>query len=364
MSRHLEGPWFRKSKNTWYATLGGKNVSLGIRGKENRKTAQEAWHRLMADGPKPNAKPEPKAEAVTVRELVAAFLADVADRAKPKTLEVYRYFLDTFVAKFGHRSADGVKPHEVEAFARRPSWSSSTRHDFLGALVMAFRWAVRAKLLATNPLADVRKPPKTSRGVKAVVSADQYARLAEAAPPAFQLFLSGLWLTGCRPGELARVEAKDVDFKTGVSLLAEHKTAEKTGRPRVIYLSPEAVARGGRPVPGASRAAPDRPTVPQRPGWGVDRVGCGEGDGRGPHEGRAAARHRLRDAALVRHRRPDQRRPRRHCCGPARAHEHRDAAQALLAPDRPGRCAPECRLDGPPRSGRTGARGGVSGWSF
>jgi hypothetical protein len=34
--------------------------------------------------------------------------------------------------------------------------------------------------------------------------------------------------------------AKDVDFKAGVVILAEHKTAEKTGKSRIIYLSPEA----------------------------------------------------------------------------------------------------------------------------
>jgi integrase len=242
--RQSEGAWYRQAKDSWYATVDGRQVSLGVKGRASRKAAQEAWHKLMAvgPGPKPEPKPEPRAGAVSVRDVVDAFLSDVGGRAKAKTVEVYRYLLGTFSAGWGDRSAAGLKPHEVEAFARRPSWSPSTRHDFLGALVTAFRWAVRAKLLDANPLADVHKPPKTSRGAKALLKADEFARLRDAASPAFRSFLTGLWLTGCRPGELEGVEARDVDLKAGVAILAEHKTAEKTGKPRLIYLSPEATA--------------------------------------------------------------------------------------------------------------------------
>src|SRR5581483_11598233 len=169
-------------------------------------------------------------------------LADVRDRTRPKTVAVYRYLLDVFRAGFGGRPAATVRPHEVEASARRPSWSATTRHDYLAAVGMAFRWAVRRGFLEANPLADLRRPPKESRGAKVVLTADQYAALVEAAAPAFRVLLSGLWLTGCRPAELTRVEAKDVDLQAGVVVLTEHKTAGKTGRPRVIYLSPEALS--------------------------------------------------------------------------------------------------------------------------
>ena len=64
MSRQSEGAWYRKAKDAWYATTNGRSVSLGVKGKANRKPAQEAWHRLMADGPKhrPKAKAEASAE--------------------------------------------------------------------------------------------------------------------------------------------------------------------------------------------------------------------------------------------------------------------------------------------------------------
>jgi len=43
MASHNEGPWFSKGKNTWYITESGRNVSLGVRGKGNRKEDNEEW---------------------------------------------------------------------------------------------------------------------------------------------------------------------------------------------------------------------------------------------------------------------------------------------------------------------------------
>jgi integrase len=45
-------------------------------------------------------------------------------------------------------------------------------------------------------------------------------------------------LTGCRPGEIARVTAADVDVDRGLWVLKKHKTAKKTGKPRLVYLCP------------------------------------------------------------------------------------------------------------------------------
>jgi integrase len=239
MARQSEGAWYRKAKDAWYATISGQQLSLGVRGKANRKAAQEAWHKLMVDWP--GMKPEPKTEALTVKQVVDSFLSDVAGRAKTKTVEVYRYLLTPFVEKMGGRAASDVRPHDAEEFARKPSWSSSTRNDFLTALVTAFRWATRAGLLTADPLSSVRKPPKTSRGTKAVITADDFHRLHDSASASFKPFVMGLWLTGCRPGELARLTAQDVNTENRVAILSEHKTADKTGRARFIFLSPEAV---------------------------------------------------------------------------------------------------------------------------
>src|SRR5262249_50661862 len=149
--------------------------------------------------------------------ITAAFLTDAESRVKPETMSVWRSALRRLNGKFGKRQAASLTPHEVEQFARRPGISNSTVNTFLTSLITAFRWAVRAGLLTDNTLNGIRKPPCGSRGAKAVLTADEFKRLYKAASVAFKPFLRGLWLTGCRPGELARLTAADVDFENGVA---------------------------------------------------------------------------------------------------------------------------------------------------
>src|SRR5437868_6444495 len=106
-------PWFRSSANTWYATVNGRKVSLGVRGEENRKQAITAWHRLMGGLPleTPQQTPEPPQAAPqptppkqepgqSLPALVAAFLVDAEQRIKPESHRGYVKFLNPFAAAF------------------------------------------------------------------------------------------------------------------------------------------------------------------------------------------------------------------------------------------------------------------------
>src|SRR4051794_30347751 len=114
-------PWFRESKGTWYATVGGKMTSLGVRGRENSKEAHDAWHRLMANGsPQPpqdiQPKSEPKVEP-TVAVVLDSFLADADGRVKRNTLRVYRYFFKVFRGtEYVQLKASELTPTQCEGF--------------------------------------------------------------------------------------------------------------------------------------------------------------------------------------------------------------------------------------------------------
>jgi integrase len=105
----------------------------------------------------------------------------------------------------------------------------------------AYRWAERTGLIQTSPLRHLRKPPRASRGARALINTSDHARLCKAAGPAFRPFLQLLWLTGARPGELAGLTASDLDLAKGLAVLSDHKTAH-LGKGRVLFLCPEAVA--------------------------------------------------------------------------------------------------------------------------
>jgi integrase len=212
-------PWFRTGKDTWYATVHGKKVSLGVKDKENET---------------------PKLP-VRVGMVIRAFLADAESRAKAKTMRIYRYFLLPFAEAHGERPVDDLKPTLAQAYSRKPAWKQQTRHSFLTTLVTAFRWAEQAGMVDRSPLVGVRKPPKASRGMEALLTPEEYARLLDAATPLFRLFLKVLYGSGARPGEVAAITAENFDPDAGLVRLAEHKTSHKGFR-RVIYLTPEAVA--------------------------------------------------------------------------------------------------------------------------
>jgi integrase len=226
--------------------MDGRKVSLKVRGRENEKEAVQAWHRLFANGtPEPTARPtvEVKAgpEAVSVGDVLTAFLAGCEGRIKPKTLHDYTAYLNNFAGRFGKVTVGALTAAQAEAYARKPEWSASTQHDFLGILASAFSWAERMRMIDRTPLVGLRKPPKASRGAKSLVSAEAVKQLLGHADAEFAALVRFLWLTGCRPSEAGGLTVEDVRWDERCAILQEHKTAHR-GKVRVIYLSDEALA--------------------------------------------------------------------------------------------------------------------------
>jgi integrase len=245
MARQSDGAWYRSGKDCWYATVEGRKISLGVKGKQNKKAAQEAWHRLMADGAgrlrasKP-AEVEKRAEA-TAGAVADGFLADARVRVKPNTLAAYTGLLKLFTDHFGELPVSELTATKLVAFTHRPEWGSSHRHNLIGTVATAFKWAIETGLIEGNPLIAVKRPPKASRGTKAIVDDSTHLRLLDAATPSLRLLLTLLHETGARPSELSRLTAAEVDLKNGVVMLSVHKTADSTGKPRMIILTPTAI---------------------------------------------------------------------------------------------------------------------------
>lgn len=248
MGRYSAGPWYRKSEDTYYATIGGKPRSLGVKGRHNEAAAWAEYYRRTTGSPLPPAHSAQR-PAVAFDTVVARFLTRCEARVAvgqmdASTLEVYRRMLRHAAKKFGGFAAAALDPDELTVWAAgNKRWSWSYQNAILSICVTALRWACRPKvgLVASNPLDGIEKPPRQSRGAKCVLSPEQLAKVLAAAPASLADLLRLMWLTGMRPSEACRATAADYDRASGTIRLAKHKTARKTGRDRVVYLSPAAV---------------------------------------------------------------------------------------------------------------------------
>jgi integrase len=96
-------------------------------------------------------------------------------------------------------------------------------------------WGISEGYISDDPLKTLQKPPVKSR--KRVLTADERKAILDTAKEPFRTFLWALFESGARPGEVARVSA--AEFHGDVWVFEKHKTAKRTGRDRIVYLTPE-----------------------------------------------------------------------------------------------------------------------------
>ncbi len=241
-------PWFRKSKNAWYVEHQLKQVRLGEHPEElppPKKTKTgwnpppailDAFYKLMATDPANLPRPE----KIPVAVLCDVFLQHSEKHHGHDTFINYRHFLQAFCTAYGTHPAAELKPYHVSRWLdRNPSWTGGRRHAVI-AVRRAFSWADQQGILSPNPLKGVQ-----ADGVKRrsrILTPDEQQEILDAIrDKPFKRFFRALLATGCRPSEVRRVTAANVNLDLGVWVFETHKTAKKTGKPRVIYLTPEMV---------------------------------------------------------------------------------------------------------------------------
>jgi integrase len=166
-----------------------------------------------------------------------------------RTYEWYRDFLDD-LNKFqldGGRTVGELRLSELKTFHvtkwldSHSGWNTARRGAIV-AVKRAFNWAVGEELLAENqnPVKKIRKPRMPRR--ERFLTADEHAAIfGTARDESFRYLVTALRESGARPGEVSHVTAEMVDLKAGTWTFSDHKTKSKTGRPRVVFLTPRLV---------------------------------------------------------------------------------------------------------------------------
>lgn len=230
-------PWYRTAKNAWYVQVAGKKHRLAKGPKEEtRKAAFDAFYKLMAHRPENLPGPDRIATAL----VCDLFLEHSLKNHEPDTFRLYKHFLQSFCDAHGRLPAAEIKPFHVTRWLDdHPKWKASRRHAAL-APKRAFAWADKQGLLSPSPLRSLAVEPNNRRD-RVLTTVEKAELLAAIRDEPFREFVHALMETGCRPGEVARVTAADVNLDVGVWVFTKHKTAKKTKKPRVIYLTPAMV---------------------------------------------------------------------------------------------------------------------------
>ncbi len=237
MSRGNPEPWFRPSRNTYFVTLGGKQINLRT---ADKAEAFRLWHELMAKD-----EPEPvKPPSIAVVVLLAEFAEWSQRNNRASTYEWRRGFLESFLSTIpsGLLAVD-VKPfHVTKWLDQHPTWGTNSRYGAIATIKRAFQWGADQGYLEHSPVQRLKKPGIKRR--ETLLTEDQRRLiLAEAGDDAFRDLVTLVQETGVRPQELRTVEARHVDLSNGLWVFPpnEHKTGGKTGKPRVVFLTPIAL---------------------------------------------------------------------------------------------------------------------------
>lgn len=294
--------WYWKARAGWYATVGGARHRLAS-SEEGEAAAQIRLGEMLA------ARRRPESRTPTVAEVLDEYMDHLGKRVRDgtltaKTLEVSAFLIAPFAKEAGGLAADELRPGHVEAWLDgRTTWGPTTRSDAVAAIRAAFRHAVRRRMLESDPTSAICRPRRGDRRGSIASAADLAAIRAHILSPAFRDYFDFLWLTGCRPGEAARIEARHVDFGAGVVVLPEHKTRHRTGKARRIYCPASALEI----LVGLARRHPDGILFRTARGtsWGrqaakdhLRRVAARAGVGKGAFP--YALRHRFASDALAR----------------------------------------------------------------
>lgn len=194
----------------------------------------------------PLFRPAPAAAAsttpsITVAQVVAEYLAIARTELEPKTHADKTTLLGRFVAAFGGRLPDTLRPSEVKAWVHaQVEWKSdNTRRKAHNAIRAVFHWAARDRLIPFDPVAGHTLPAGQRRAQTADEAFRALLRLADACFARYAIFLR---LTGCRPQDGRNADWEHLDRQRRLVVIPPelHKTGKATGESKLVVLTPPA----------------------------------------------------------------------------------------------------------------------------
>lgn len=239
----MRKPYFKKSHNCWYVS--DPKTRREIRLDPDEEKAHDIWQRMRDAnsqiGPSATYRrlaeewlqehyedtPQFRREA----KLIAGFVAHVGDRlAKDLTKKDVVSWLTE--SKPGQRRKND-KGEWIDG--KKIKWGPTTKKTAYNAISRVYRWAVAEAHLPKNPIRGVKLEPANTR--VSTMSPEQYALLQASSDAHFRQYLLAC-SCGARPSQVRSVTAANVSHDFSTWMFTQHKTAGKTKKPLVVYLTP------------------------------------------------------------------------------------------------------------------------------
>lgn len=223
-------PYFWTEKDGWYATIKGTRFRLA-KGRDGREEAQAAFHRLMAaQGGPPRARP-----GLTTAELCDLFLGHLEAHGTRPTFRQYLSKLRSFCRLHGGKRAMDLRAAHLRAWAVGRGWADATAATGISCVKACWRWGLDEGLVDGEPFRGVKCPAGGRR--ERTLTAAEAAAIRGAATARWGEFLDALRWTGARFNEVARLEARHIDWGAAYAELPG-KTTSATGLKIGLALVP------------------------------------------------------------------------------------------------------------------------------
>ena len=210
---------------SWWARyyVDGKEVREKC---DNKTQAKAIYAKRLVEIREGRYFPKAKIVKPTFKDLTGDYLAYADLHHKRKGDDLPR--VETWLEAFGSTIAEDVKLSQVEQVMARlkdEGMEAATIARRLVVLKAIYNRAFREDRIEKNPIARVR-PPKFDNRIVRYLTPEQEERLFQALPLRLHPIVTVALHTGCRQGELLRLQWGDVDFGSGTFLVREAKSGE------------------------------------------------------------------------------------------------------------------------------------------
>lgn len=204
-------PFFRTARNAWYVQIGTKQTRLadGPKTADSERAAWTAFDALV--------KAQPIAHtvgALSLAVLIDKYLDWCQKHREPRTYDGYLWHLQRFIDHLGskaHMPCTELKPFHVNEWVDAHEWGATYRRNAIAAVKRVYAWAEEEGYLDSNPIKRLKKPMANRR--EHLITPDDWQKIKEAykADDPFLALLEFCWMTGARPHEAKRLDAKHYD---------------------------------------------------------------------------------------------------------------------------------------------------------